>query len=578
MPLIDFYEKEIRYFLDESHRFAEAYPDQAKALNLEDVKNRDPFAERLIEAFAFLSGSIKQQIEDDFSGLAQKLIGVIWPHYLYPLPASTIMSFTPIKGRIQSFQLVEAGTTIESGNVSTEQPCRFTTTAPVVVRPIELSKVGLVSLNDGRSSLQITVSPSNGIKWDKIGRQPLLLYIHGDPGFAYSIYFMLCRDVKQILLNWTLNGSKRTKKLPLNLLKTSASDLEIDYPLLPYSEHSFKGFRLLEEYFFFPEKFKFFSVDIFENIDILDDDCDINIQFILSGQEDWRFQPGINNFKLHCAPSINLFHSTAEPIHIDDSKLFYKVEVDHALSNHSIPHHIKSVTGLRIDSNERFRYNPFYSYRHGLEEPVSYYHVKRQLGVDGKQEILLGIIRPYDVGPEVLSIDLMCTNNSVVKEVRLGDIDKPYQNLPDSVRASNLTVPTEPSWPNLDGNELWTLINALALNYGSLEDPNRLKNMLMLYDRTKSRANRLRVNGIQQTNVKPVETLIKGFPVRGISIEMTMNEKNFINRGDMLMFSNILSQLLSMYVPINAYCSFSVVEKDKKGEYEWPIKGEQKIL
>jgi len=581
MALIDFYEQEIRYFLEESKRFAKAHPDQARALNLEDVRDRDPYAERLIEAFAFLSGSIRQQISDDFSELAQELIEAVWPHYSNPLPSSVIMEMTPIAGRILSSQEMSKGAVIASREVSTGLACRFTTCAPLQILPVKVKQVDMVSRRDGRSALHFALSPiASEIKWEGASSHPFRFYLHGDPGVAFSFYYLLLRDVVQVLVTCQKNGVKKEMELPPSVLSSTVSIPKNDDPLLPYPEHSFSGFRLLEEYFFFPEKLRFVELDIRDAIGHLDDDTDIHIDFILSGQEEWLIQPKEDNFKLNCVPAINLFPWSGEPIHYDDRKLYHRVVADHASGKHYFPHRVTGVTGLRLNTAKRYDYPSFLSHRHvsSNEEQASYYHLKRREGVDGKPEFLLGIIRPDGVGPEILSVDLMCGNDHVVREVRLGDISKPYKNIPDFIRPRNLTVPRMSVWPSFKGEELWMLVNCLSLNYISLNTPERLKNMLGLFDRSHSFSNRRRVEGIESLSLGSTEKFIHGCPIRGSRMNLTINERRFANRGDMLMFSDVLSQMMAMYTPINSFCELRVKETGSERFYEWSTKGEQAVV
>ena len=581
MALIDFYEQEIRYFLEESHRFAKAHPEQARALNLEDVRDRDPYAERLIEAFAFLSGSIREHISDDFSELAQELLEAIWPHYAHPLPSPVIMEMIPIAGRILSSQELAKGAVIESGPVSTGLPCRFTTCAPLQVLPIKVKQAEMISRRDGRSALRLTLSPiASDVKWEGASHCSFRFYLHGDPGVAFSLYYMLLKDVAQVLVTSQENGVKKEMELPSSVVSSAVSIPEHDYPLLPYPEHSFPGFRLMEEYFFFPEKLRFVELDIREAIGHSDDDTDVYIDLILSGQEEWLIQPSGNNFKLNCVPAVNLFPWSAEPIHYDGSKLYHRVVADQASDKHYVPHYGIGVTGLRLDTAERYDYPSFLSHKHASrnEEALSYYNIKRREGVDGNPELLLGIVRPDGLGPEILSVDLMCGNDHVVREVKLGDISKPYKNFPDFIQAKNLTVPRMPIWPSFKGEELWMMINCLSLNYMSLNTPERLRNMLLLFDRSHSFSNKRKIEGIESLSLGSTETFINGCPVRGTTMDLVIKEHRFANRGDMLIFSDVLSRVMSMFTPINSFCQLRVKEMDSERAYEWPIKGEQALV
>jgi type VI secretion system protein ImpG len=580
MALIDFYEREIRYFLEESARFARAHPDQARALNLEEVRDRDPYVERLIEAFAFLSGSVRQRISDDFSEIALELLETVRPACLHPLPASVIMEMAPMPGRVRSIQTLEKGAVIASGPVSTELPCLFTTCGPLDIFPLETTRARMASRRDGRSALRLTLSPfSGGIEWEGLLRgHSLRFYIHGDPGFAFSLYYLLLNDVAGISVSWRENGERKEAEASASVLSSALSAPEGDHPLLPYPDHSFPGFGLLEEYFFFPEKLRFVDLDLMDVAGTPDDGGEIDIDFILSGREEWRVEPHENNFRLNCVAAVNLFPKSAEPIYYDESRPYHRISPDHAAPGHYASHHVTRVGGMRLNSSTACDYPAFVSRRRSLEGESDCYHVKRREGVDGRPELLLGIVRPGGLGPEVISADLMCGNDPVVREVRLGDISRPYRNFPDFVQARNLTVPRMPAWPDFKGDRLWSLVNILSLNYMSLDSPGRLRGMLSLFDRSGSLANERRIGGIQGLRLEPAEELIHGCPVRGISMALTLDKSRFANRGDMLMFSGVLSRVMAMYSPINSFCRLRMEERDSERTYEWPIKGERSLM
>ncbi len=58
-------------------------------------KDADPDIERLLEGVAFLTGNLRQKIEDEFPELTHGLIKMLWPNYLRPVPAMTLIEYTP---------------------------------------------------------------------------------------------------------------------------------------------------------------------------------------------------------------------------------------------------------------------------------------------------------------------------------------------------------------------------------------------------------------------------------------------------------------------------------------------------
>ena len=525
MALIDHYEQEIRYFIEEAHRFAEAYPVQARSLALQDMRDRDPYVERLIEAFAFLSGRINHLLQDDFSQLAQDLLAIIWPHYLYPLPSAIILEMTPTAGLPLKGSRIEARAAVESDMdrdpVSTGLPCRFTTTSPVTLRPIVLHNVKLRPLPNATNGLSFTLSGASfpirdhatsslrgwdkrEIVWEKLGSEPLRLYLHGEPGYALSLYRLFLHELLEIQVRWQSKGAWKQAVIPKSqAVSTSLFSSPESDPLLPYPSHSFQGFRLLEEYFFCPEKFRFIDLDIFKVLDKPDEETDIEVDIIFKSDEYWRIPPSEKNLRLHCTPAVNLFKRAAEPFTLDDSRPYYKIVVDQGAIDHYVSHHVIHVSGTCLTTGKRHQYEPFNTYRHDRgDSQTGYYHLHRRLGVDGYHELLIAVHRINSLVPQVIHIDVTSGNDRVVRELRSNVFFKKVEGIPDYTNITNLTIPGTPSWPRLDGKELWALINCLSLNYNSLQNVDRFKNMLELYDRTADHANRRRINGIKGIRIK----------------------------------------------------------------------------
>ncbi len=94
--LLNYYERELTFVREMGEQFAAKYPKIAGRLLLEPDKCEDPHTERLIEAFAFISGRIHKKIDDDFPEITQSLMGITYPHYNNPIPSMTMVRFDPI--------------------------------------------------------------------------------------------------------------------------------------------------------------------------------------------------------------------------------------------------------------------------------------------------------------------------------------------------------------------------------------------------------------------------------------------------------------------------------------------------
>ena len=136
--LLNYYERELTFIRQLAAEFARKYPKIAGRLMLEPDRCEDPHTERLIEAFAFLSGRIHKKIDDDFPEITESLLNIIYPHYVNPIPSMSIVKFEPMKKTISP-----AGHDLEKKTVPYSKPvagspCQFATTYPVTLWPIEV--------------------------------------------------------------------------------------------------------------------------------------------------------------------------------------------------------------------------------------------------------------------------------------------------------------------------------------------------------------------------------------------------------------------------------------------------------
>ena len=107
--ILRYYEAEMRYLREAGKEFAEAHPDRARMLNLDRVGDRDPYVERLFEGFAFLTGRLRQKLDDELPELTEGLVSLLWPHYLRMIPSLSILELTPALETLQKTEIVPAG-------------------------------------------------------------------------------------------------------------------------------------------------------------------------------------------------------------------------------------------------------------------------------------------------------------------------------------------------------------------------------------------------------------------------------------------------------------------------------------
>lgn len=85
-----YFREELDYLRQLSKLLATEKPHLARFLAEKDA---DPDIERLLEGVAFLTGNLRQKIEDEFPELTHGLIKMLWPNYRKRL-VRTVLIFT----------------------------------------------------------------------------------------------------------------------------------------------------------------------------------------------------------------------------------------------------------------------------------------------------------------------------------------------------------------------------------------------------------------------------------------------------------------------------------------------------
>jgi len=105
-----YYQQELQNLGELAREFSKAHPAIAPMLS---GPSSDPDVERLLEGVAFLTGLLHRKLDDEFPEIIHGLMDSIFPHYLRPIPSTSIVVFSP-KPSLQESVTVPAGTSVAS--------------------------------------------------------------------------------------------------------------------------------------------------------------------------------------------------------------------------------------------------------------------------------------------------------------------------------------------------------------------------------------------------------------------------------------------------------------------------------
>ncbi|UXN05085.1 MULTISPECIES: type VI secretion system baseplate subunit TssF [unclassified Bartonella] len=583
------FQDELSYLKDSGRDFARLNPKLARYLA---DTSTDPDVERLLEGFAFLTSRVREKIDDEMSEFTISVIKLLWPNFLRPFPSTTMMKFTPADRVITERHILPKGSAILSNSIRGQQ-CVFQTISDCPIYPLEIENVALERSRDS-SKIRIDFKTLSGLPLSQINLKDLRLTLCGDMPVRQMLYLWLGRYLKKISI--VFKNGKRKSISKNNIAPIGFASEE---SILPHQNNAFDGHRLLQEYFVFPDKF--YGYDLlklgaaFENTE--ESDFSLEIDFERAVPSDMRLKT--DNIKLYCAPAVNLFETDAEPLIIKHTKTHYRVRPLGFDTDHIEIFSIDAIKGQRAsDDKEHFlierNYPAFESFNHEvgfnqLAEQVFFYSRPRQSlrtnGFEYDVSFVLHNSEPAVPSEEVVSIDITCFNSDLCQELAVGDICIPTEKAPVFVSYSNITRPTEPIYPPLDGTLNWNLISNLSLNYMSLLSHDALAAMLSIYDyqsltnRQAERAAKQRINGIVDLKTKPIDLLFKGLPVRGLKSIMQINESAFYTEGEMYLFAAVLAEFFTLYATVNSFHELEVHGLENGEIYQWPAKiGRQPLI
>ncbi|WP_343666087.1 type VI secretion system baseplate subunit TssF [Paraburkholderia tropica] len=579
MPLRQKFREELNYLRRLGREFARENPQLARFLGDEAT---DPDVERLLEGFAFLTARIRVKIEDDFPELTHSLLQVLWPNYLRPLPSAVMMRFDLVDRSITQRQVIPKGTCMLSRPVD-GVTCQFRTCTDVALYPLRLASVSDAHSRE-KSIVRIDLATVAGNALDTIDCDRLDFHLTGDDLTARTLYLWLASYLTEIRVE--ING--KTQHLsPRRLVFPGFSPEEA---LLPYPKNVFDGYRILQEYFIFPQRFHCFALTGIRSLWPSDAAGQVRLELHFSRPMPANTRLRETDISLYCTPAVNLFEHDAEPITLNGRSVDQRLRPagqrpgSHEIFSIDQVHSWRRGTDDRHDQPLR-TFHPFESFQHEIEHAhgrtALYYRTRIEPALTGDGVVhRIGFIRgdeqSYIGENETISIALTCTNRDLPLSLGVGDICLPTQTTPTFATFSNITRPTPAYRPVLDGELQWTLISNLSLNYLSLLATEPLKAVIRAYDFAAlhdiqlARATRKRLDGIGEAITAPTDMLIKGLPIRGLKTLLKLDQSAFLCEGDLYLFGTVLSHFFALYASINSFHQLEVLNTSNNERYQWP--------
>lgn len=606
--LRNYYEGELTFLRQMGAEFAEKHPKIAARLLLEPNRCADPHVERLLEAFALLAARVHLRIDDDFPQITEALLNILYPHYLRPIPSMSIAEFhsDPEGGKLTTKLDIPKGTVLYSRPVE-GAPCKFRTCYDTSLWPLKVTQAQWLTpdrLNpplrapEAAAVLRVELECFPDVTFDTLDVETLTFHLNGEGSAVHALYELLCEKCVRVVVRHPAKLKAQLRHLPASNLRPMGFGQ--DEAVLPYPRRSFVGYRLLQEYFAFPEKFFFVALSGLAELRAAGHESKAEILFLIApfGQDGrhHRLEVGVNakTLRLACTPIINLFAQGAEPILVDQTRYQYPIVPDARRRRSMEVYSVDEVLSIDPETHETVTYQPLYSERHTARDTSpAYWYISRQPASgqgDEGTDVFLSLVdlsaRPLQLEYDIVHVKCTCTNRDLVNRLPFGSESGDFEMAGAAAikRIVALHKPSPTLRPDLGGKTLWRLISHLSLNYLSLvaEGKEALQKILELYDFSTSPEVKKQIGGIHAINSRPhFARLISEHGItfaRGTRVEMEFDEEQFSGGGAYL-FASVLEKFLGLYASMNSFSQLVARSRQRKEHLgEWPPRAGQSIL
>ncbi|WP_071059057.1 type VI secretion system baseplate subunit TssF [Pelistega sp. MC2] len=595
---LDYYNKELAYMHEMGKEFANQYPKIAGRLGMQGLEVADPYVERLMEGFSFLTARIHMKMDAEFPQFTQNLLEVLYPGFTAPTPSMGVVRFEPnnkTKGASDG-ACIEKNTLLRARIQNTE--CRFVTGNAINIHPITITSAQYVNtLGDlpvntiktltnnktvrGVLKVQFKIVGGATLK-DLENLDSIQFFLNGESVYTHKLLEMILAHSAGVICRQTDSVSPWFDYLDSQHI--THDGFSLDEALLPADARVFHGYRILQEYFACPAKFMFFSLhglkDVFKkHADVLESKT-FELIFLLD-KVCHELEGNITeeNLQLHCVPVINLFPINANRITVDSHLHEYHVVIDRTKPLDYEVYRLLSVKGAMLDKNTSQEFTPMFDSL-GVEDKnaAAYYSIRREprkisdiASRDGGRssylgsEVFIALVDknapPFSQDIVSLEIKAMCTNRDVPLIFNTGaKVDFRYNNSIPITDIAFIKLPTRPRAALAKGDTAWRLISHLSLNYLSLLDSSpdegaqAIRDILSIYAELGDPLLAKQIQSIKHIAISPTyqRMPIPGPIVfgRGVKISVEVDENEFAGISPYL-FGAVLNQFFARHVSIN---------------------------
>ena len=627
------YQDELIHLREMGREFAREHPKIASRLGMEALEVADPYVERLLEGFAFLTARVQLKLEAEQPRLIAQLLDALYPNFLAPVPSMAIMQMGVDLSdpNLARGHVVPRGTTITSLLPRGQNTrCEFRTAMGVTLWPLALVQaqyfsfapdLPLARLPQARpmkGGLRLRLRCGGGLRFDQLGMQRLGLYISAADDVAYRLHELVLGTALGSLVmpvpGTALPGTPPVAspqpgqqwRGPESILPVG---YEADQALLPESLRSFSGHRLLQEVAALPQRLLFFDIDELAPR-LAECPCTEVDLVVLFARGDPNLEALVDSgsLALFCTPAVNLFERRLDRVSLGPGSWEYHLVPDRTRPMDLEIHSVQSVFGhgqarsaSGDDAEGPREFKPLYASRHDqVADGHGYYTLRREPRRASDRQRQQGARVPSYLGEEVfvslvdaghgpyreslrqLSVNAWVTNRDLPALLPPGSTggERAWQiDLPGPVSSLQcLRGPTRPVSRQPVGAIGWKLVSQVTQNHLALGDSPEiaaavLRDSLRLYGAPNDVAWGHQADGLRSLQAhNAVRRLPFAGPLSfgtGTELTLEVDEQAFQGSSAFLM-GCLLECYLARQAAINSFTQFTLKSVQRGVIKAWP--------
>lgn len=546
-----YFEEEMRHLLKSGREFAQEYPDSARRLSLDDGEDCDPYVERLLEGFAFLTARIRQSLDVEEDGLAGHLLELVAPGIEIPLPAVSLVEFEPRRKEfVQTLHLKRGMQILSAPQAELLYPCRFSLVRDLDVTPVSLLAAG-VSQDAGSSALDLEFE-----YWGQSFEywpDPLPFFLQGDQAISWAVRYWLLHKVAHV--DVVVSESDSAAGADVVLRSPSV------FPGYSFVSEGSCALLAMRDFLNAEDRFRFIELRGLSR-------CmagpgarlRLRLRFFENFPRTLEREIGVSLFRMHAVPVVNCFQEDCEPVQMDLTRVDYPLEAARGRSIEILD--VREVIGIdQADPTRRHGYRRFSSYSHlGRKGDAAAYFEVLQKGRRGGgvcTSLAVGNVDPGTVfAEEYLSVRALCCDGDVPRErLQPADLCELDPSMPATMAVHGLTRPSAVVRPPDVENRRWRLLSHFQRSFRGLCDIDLLKRTLglLVWDGRESR--RRLVEGVSRVSCRPNYRVENGITLPEMLVSVGLKDElctaiSWERLGQLDAFGELLWQLFSEEAPL----------------------------